>query len=261
MSNRKPFVGGNWKMNTNRTTGSDLTRGVTDGLMNVDGVETAVFPPFPYLLTVRAILRDRGSTVRLGAQDVYFQNDGAFTGEVSMNMLKDCGVQAVLCGHSERRHVLGEKDETVNKKLRSVLDAGLQAILCVGETLDERVAGHQDIITGRQVRTGLAEIPGSAAERLIIAYEPVWAIGTGKTATPQDAQDAHAQIRALLQRLYGADTANRTRIIYGGSLKPDIAGEIFSQPDVDGGLVGGASLNAGDFVSLCKAAAQAGRAK
>jgi triosephosphate isomerase len=261
MSERKPFVGGNWKMNTNRTTASDLTRGVTDGLMNIDGVEAAVFPPFPYLLTVRSILRDRGSSVALGAQDVYFQNEGAFTGEVSMNMLKDCGVQAVLCGHSERRHVLGEKDELINKKLRAVLESGLSAVLCVGETLEERVAGHQDIVTGRQVRTGLAEIPGSLAERLIIAYEPVWAIGTGKTATPQDAQDAHVQIRALVKRTYGPDVAHRTRIIYGGSLKPDIAPDIFAQPDVDGGLVGGASLNAADFVSLCKAAANAGRAK
>jgi triosephosphate isomerase (TIM) len=261
MPDRKPFVGGNWKMNTNRNTASDLARGVTDGLMNIDGVESAIFPPFPYLLTVRAILRDRGSSVALGAQDVYHQGDGAFTGEVSMSMLKDCGVQVVLCGHSERRHVLGEKDEQINKKLRSVLESGLSGVLCVGETLDERIAGHQDIVTGRQVRTGLAEIPATLAERLTIAYEPVWAIGTGKTATPQDAQDAHVQIRALVKRLYGQEVAQRTRIIYGGSLKPDIAADIFAQPDVDGGLVGGASLNAADFVALCKTAANAGRAK
>jgi len=261
MPDRKPFVGGNWKMNTNRTTGSDLARGVTDGLLNADGVDAAVFPPFPYLLTVRAILRDRGSSVKLGAQDLYHQNDGAFTGEVSMNMLKDCGTQVVLCGHSERRHVLGERDELVNKKLRAVLESGLDAILCVGETLDERTAGHQDIVTARQVKTGLAEIPASLAERLIIAYEPVWAIGTGKTATPEDAQAAHAQIRQLIERMYGKEIAQRLRIIYGGSLKPDIAPEIFAQQDVDGGLVGGASLNAADFVALCKSAAAAGRAK
>lgn len=261
MSDRKPFVGGNWKMNTNRTTGSDLARGVTDGLLNVDGVEAAVFPPFPYLLTVRSILRDRGSSVKLGVQDVWFQGDGAYTGEVSLAMLKDCGVQVALCGHSERRHVMGERDELVNKKLRAVLEGGLQAILCVGETLDERIAGHQDIITARQVKTGLADIPAGHAERLIIAYEPVWAIGTGKTATPQDAQDAHAQIRSLVLRMYGADIAGRMRIIYGGSLKPDIAPDIFAQPDVDGGLVGGASLIAGDFVALCKAAAAAGVGK
>jgi triosephosphate isomerase len=261
MAERKPFVGGNWKMNTNRTSGSDLARGVVDGLLTVDGVEAAVFPPFPYLLTIRSILRDRGSSVKLGSQDVYFQNDGAFTGEVSLTMLKDCGVQQVLVGHSERRHVLGEKDELINKKLRTVLEGGLVGVLCVGETLDERIAGHQDIVCSRQVRTGLAEIPGSMIDRLVVAYEPVWAIGTGKTATPQDAQDAHAQIRGQLGRLYGAELASRIRIIYGGSLKPDLAGDMFAQPDVDGGLVGGASLNAGDFVAICKAAAAAGKSK
>ncbi len=256
MIDRKPFVGGNWKMNTNRNSASDLARGVTDGLIQVDGVEAAVFPPYPYLLTVRAILRDRGSPVRLGAQDVAHQPDGAFTGEVSVAMLKDCGVQTVLVGHSERRHVVGEKDELINKKLRAALEHGLEAVLCVGETLDERTAGHQDIVTARQVRTALADIPSSLTERLIIAYEPVWAIGTGKTATPEDAQDAHAQIRALLARTYAQDVANRVRIIYGGSLKRDSAAAIFAQPDVDGGLVGGASLSAGDFVAICKAAAE-----
>ena len=261
MSDRKPFVGGNWKMNTNRTTAADLSRGVSDGVLHVDGVDVAVFPPFPYLLSVRSILRDRGSSIRLGAQDAYFQADGAFTGEVSVAMLKDCGVQSVLCGHSERRHVLSESDELVNKKVRAALEGGLEVILCVGETLDERLAGHQDIITQRQVRTGLAEIPGAYMDRIIVAYEPVWAIGTGKTATPDDAQDAHKQIRAQLARQYGPEVASRTRIIYGGSLKPDIAGPIFAQPDVDGGLVGGASLNAADFVAICKAAAASARAK
>jgi triosephosphate isomerase len=261
MNDRKPFVGGNWKMNTNRNSGSDLARGVTDGLLHVDGVDVAVYPPFPYLLTIRSILRDRGSSVRLGAQDAFFNPDGAFTGEVSCAMLKDCGVQSVLCGHSERRHVIGEKDELVNKKLRAALEAGLDAILCVGETLDERLAGHQDIVNQRQVRTGLADIAGSNVEKLIIAYEPVWAIGTGKTATPQDAQDAHKQIRTQVSRQYGPEIAHRVRIIYGGSLKPDIAADIFAQTDVDGGLVGGASLNAADFVQICKSAAVAAKAK
>jgi triosephosphate isomerase (TIM) len=261
MPDRKPFVGGNWKMNTNRTTGSDLARGVTDGVLNVDGVDVAVFPPFPYLLTIRAILRDRGSSIRLGAQDVYQSPEGAFTGEVSANMLKDCGVQSVLCGHSERRHVIGEKDELVNKKVRQALEAGLEVILCVGETLDERLAGHQDIVNARQIRTGLAEVPGSWLDRLIVAYEPVWAIGTGKTATPQDAQDAHKQIRTQLSKQYGPDAAHRVRIIYGGSVKPDVAADIFAMPDVDGGLIGGASLNAADFVTICKAAAGTARGK
>lgn len=254
MGERKPFVGGNWKMNTTRGSASELARGVADGLMRVEGVDVAVFPPFPYLLLVRSILRDRGSSVRLGAQDAYFERDGAFTGEVSCSMLKDCGVQVVLCGHSERRHVIGEKDETVNAKVRAVLEAGLEAVLCVGETLEERQAGHQDIVTTRQIRTGLAEVPGEHMERVTIAYEPVWAIGTGKVATPQDAQAAHAQIRQFLSHLYGGETAGRVRVQYGGSLKPGNAKEIFEQPDVDGGLVGGASLTAGDFVAICKAA-------
>ncbi len=261
MASRKPFVGGNWKMNTNRTTGSDLARAVSDGLMTLDGVDAAVFPPFPYLLTVRSILRDRGSSIRLGSQDVYHQNDGAFTGEVSVAMLKDCGVQTALVGHSERRHVIGEKDELINKKLRALLEAGMDAVLCVGETLDEREAGHQEIVNSRQVRTGLAEIPAPYAERLVIAYEPVWAIGTGKTASPQDAQEMHASIRSLISRLYNADVAARVRIIYGGSVKADNAAELFSQPDIDGGLIGGASLKSADFVAITKAAAEAAKDK
>jgi triosephosphate isomerase len=261
MSDRKPFVGGNWKMNTNRTSASDLARGVCDALLHVDGVDVAVFPPFPYLLLVRAILRDRASFVKLGAQDTYFQPDGAFTGEVSIAQLKDCGVQVVLCGHSERRHVLGERDELINKKVRAVLEAGLECILCVGETLDERLAGHQDIVSARQVRTGLADVSGDLIDRLTIAYEPVWAIGTGKTATPQDAQAAHVQIRDVVQHLYGPERAARIRIQYGGSLKPGNAAEIFAQSDVDGGLIGGASLAVTDFVAICKAASQTGKAK
>lgn len=261
MATRKPFVGGNWKMNTNRTTGPDLARAVSDGLLSLDGVDTAVFPPFPYLLTIRSILRDRGSSIRLGAQDVYFQQDGAFTGEVSVAMLKDCGVQTALAGHSERRIVMGEKDEVVNKKLRALLEGGVEAILCVGETLEEREAGHQEIVNSRQVRTGLAEIPASHVERLIIAYEPVWAIGTGKTATPQDAQDMHAMIRSLVSRLYNPDVAGRVRIIYGGSMKTENAPDLLSQKDIDGGLIGGASLKSADFVAIAKAAAEAARAK
>jgi triosephosphate isomerase len=157
--------------------------------------------------------------------------------------------------------VLGEKDETVNAKLRAVLEAGLEAILCIGETLEERIAGHQDIVCARQLKTGLADVPGDWVERLTIAYEPVWAIGTGKTATPQDAQDAHTQIRGFLTRLYGAERANRVRIQYGGSLKPGNAAEIFSESEVDGGLVGGASLNSGDFLAICKAAAHSAKTK
>ena len=258
MSERKPYVGGNWKMNTNRGTSADLARGVVDGLKTQTGVDVVVFPPFPYLLSTKAILRDRGSSLKLGAQDVYHKPDGAFTGEVSADMLIDCGVQVTLAGHSERRHVLGENDELVNVKVRASLDAGLECILCVGETLAQREAGHTDIINHRQVRTGLAEVTADMMQHVVIAYEPVWAIGTGKTATPEDAQDAHNKIRKLLAHLYNADVAARTRILYGGSVKAQNAEELFRQPDIDGGLIGGASLKAPEFVAICQAAAAAG---
>lgn len=253
MSDRKPYVGGNWKMNTNRTTSAELTRGVVDALRTTTSVETAVFPPFPYLLAVKSILRDRGSAVKLGAQDASHKPDGAYTGEVSVDMLKDCGVQVVLCGHSERRHVLGENDELVNAKVRAVLDAGLDCILCVGETLEQREAGHTDPVNQRQVRAGLADVTADMMSRVVIAYEPVWAIGTGKNASPGDAQDVHAKIRKLLGQLYNPEVANLTRIIYGGSLKPANAREIVTQPDVDGGLIGGASLKAPDFAAIVQA--------
>lgn len=243
-------------MNTNRSSGSELARGVIEGLMHIEGVEACLFVPFPYLLTIRAILRDRGSGIRLGAQDVYFQSDGAYTGEVSTTMLKDCGVQHVLVGHSERRQVIGEKDELQNKKVRAALEAGLDTVFCVGETLEERTAGHQEIVNARQIRTGLADIPANLVERAVIAYEPVWAIGTGKTATPEDAQEMHAYIRNLLAKMYSADLANRVRIIYGGSVKADNAATLFSEPDIDGGLIGGASLTTADFVTIVKAASE-----
>lgn len=261
MTDRKPYVGGNWKMNTSRLTASELTRAVVDGLAHSDGSDVAIFPPFPYLLTVRAILRDRGSNIKLGAQNFYYKDDGAFTGEVSVSMLKDCGVEVCLCGHSERRHVIGEKDELINFKVKAALDAGLEAILCVGETLEQREAGHTDPVNQRQVRAGLADVPGDQMSRVTIAYEPVWAIGTGKVATPQDAQDIHSKIRKLLSNLYGSDISERVRIMYGGSLKPSNAGELMACPDIDGGLIGGASLKAGDFVPIVKAAIAGARAK
>ncbi|MBS0190271.1 MAG: triose-phosphate isomerase [Planctomycetes bacterium] len=247
-------------MNTNRTTSADLTRGVVDALAPVTGAETAIFPPFPYLLAVRSILRDRGSSIRLGAQDCYHKPDGAFTGEVSLDMLKDCGVEIVLAGHSERRHVIGENDEIVNTKLKAIVDAGLTAVLCIGETLDQRESGHTDPVNQRQLRAGLADVSADAMERVIIAYEPVWAIGTGKTATPEDAQDVHGKLRKLLGQVYNADVARRTRIIYGGSVKGANAEELFRQPDIDGGLIGGASLKAPEFAQIVKGAAASAKA-
>ena len=256
MSTRKSFVGGNWKMNTSQDEAASLVRGVVDATAEHAGsVDVAVIPPFPYLLTVGAVLRERTSSVMLGAQDVWHQANGAFTGEVSCSMLADCGVKVVLTGHSERRHVIGEPDELVNLKTRAVLDAGLECILCVGEKIEEREAGQTDAVNERQIRAGLAEVTAEQMQRVTVAYEPVWAIGTGKTATPADAQDAHAKIRGLLGELYGAGIAEATRIQYGGSMKPGNAAELMAQPDVDGGLIGGASLKAGDFAGIVSAAA------
>ena len=245
-------------MNTDRASASALIRGVIDGLVGLQGVDIAVFPPFPYLLTVGSILRERGSAIRLGAQDASFEPEGAFTGEVSLSMLRDCGVSVVLVGHSERRHVLGESETIVHAKAKAVLAAGLECILCVGARLDEREAGRTDTVNEEQVRLGLREVPPEQVERLTIAYEPVWAIGTGKTASPADAQDAQLKIRRVLADLYGREAAGRLRIMYGGSVKSTNARELFAQQDVDGGLIGGSSLKASEFVAIVRAAAAVG---
>jgi triosephosphate isomerase len=209
---------------------------------------------------VGAILRERGSFIKLGAQDLYHEPDGAYTGEVSIAMLRDCGVGVVLAGHSERRHVVGERESLVNAKATASLAAGLECILCVGETLQEREANRTDAVNERQVRSGLAGIPPEHLERLTIAYEPVWAIGTGRNATPADAQDAQARIRAVVAQLHGDEHAWRVRIQYGGSVNPGNAAALFAGEDVDGGLVGGASLKAPDFVAIVRAAAAAKQA-
>jgi triosephosphate isomerase len=256
MKPRRPFVGGNWKMNTNRLSAAALARGVVDALVGLKGVDAAVFPPFPYLLPVGAILRERGSSIKLGAQDVSDRPDGALTGEVSCAMLKDCGVSVVLVGHSERRHEIGESETVVHAKTRAALASGLEVVLCVGERIEEREAGRTDTVNEEQVRLALREVPPEQVARLTIAYEPVWAIGTGRTATPADAQDAQHKIRAVLADLYGAEIAERVRIMYGGSVKAANATDLFAQPDVDGALVGGASLSAPEFASIVRAAAR-----
>ncbi len=251
---RRPFVGGNWKMNGDRGSAATLIRGVLGAIgADPEGVDVAVFPAFPYLLEVGSILSGDQSTVMLGAQDVYHQPNGAFTGEVSVDMLRDCGVSGVLAGHSERRHVIGEDDRAVNRKVLATLNGGMTAVLCVGETLEQREAGETDAVNERQTRLGLAEVSADDMDRVVIAYEPVWAIGTGRTATPEDAQDAHAKIRAVVAGLYNADVAAGVRIIYGGSMKPDNAQALMAMPDIDGGLIGGASLKAGDFAAIVRA--------
>lgn len=257
---RRPIVGGNWKMNTVRTSavalGGALAGEAARTGSGLDGVDIAVFPPFVYLEAVGATLKASGGGVLLGAQDCFPGPAGAFTGEIGLDQLLDLGVRIVLAGHSERRHVIREPEELIARKVRAILDANLMCILCVGETLAEREAGETDGVNERQVRSALAGLPPTHLARLVVAYEPVWAIGTGRNATPADAQNAHVQIRSVLAGLFGADAARGIRIQYGGSVNAGNAPELFAGPDVDGGLIGGASLKAEEFLAICRAAAQ-----
>jgi len=251
---RKPFVAGNWKMNTDTHTSVDLSKRIATGSSDVAGhsVTIAVCPPFTYLQSVTKALS--ASHIAVGAQDVYFESNGAFTGEISPFMLKDIGCTYVLCGHSERRHVIGETDDLINKKVTAAIAGGLLPILCVGELLSERDAGQTEQVVSQQLKKGLAGLSYEKASAVAIAYEPVWAIGTGRTATPQQAQEVHDFIRMLLAQMYDDQLTDEIRILYGGSAKPDNAEDLMSQDDVDGLLVGGASLNADDFLSIIRAA-------
>ena len=249
---RKKFVCGNWKMHKNSVEARALVkelRGLVEAL--AERVDVAVAPPFTALAAAAEALQ--GSRIQLAAQNVHAEPQGAFTGEVSAAMLADAGCRHVIVGHSERRQLFGETDEGVRKKVGAVLAAGLQPILCVGETLGEREAGKTLEVVGRQVRAGLSGIPSNVLVALTVAYEPVWAIGTGKTATTAQAQEVHAAIRALLREVAGG-LADQVRIQYGGSVKPENAAELMAQPDVDGALVGGASLKGSDFSQIVKGA-------
>jgi triosephosphate isomerase (TIM) len=258
MSSRKPFVGGNWKMNLHLAPATALAEALARDLNVADKADVVVCPAFPYLAAVGQVLKKAGSKIKLGAQDFYHAGDGAFTGEVSLAMLKDVGVGVVLVGHSERRHVIGESDTLINDKVLAALEAGFEVILCVGETLAQREAGKTDAVNWGQLGYGLAGVTAARMKQVTIAYEPVWAIGTGKTATPGDAQQAHAAIRAFLKfGLFNAEVADAVRIQYGGSVKADNAAELFSQQDIDGGLIGGASLKQADFTAIVQAAAMA----
>ncbi|MBL4701474.1 MAG: triose-phosphate isomerase [Phycisphaeraceae bacterium] len=252
MTNRKPFVGGNWKMNLHGDEAALLAKQLVDSLPSNEKVDIAVFPAFTYLASVGAILKD--SAVKLGAQDFYTTENGAYTGEVSLSMLKDVGVSVVLVGHSERRHVLGESNSTCNQKTLAALDAGMEVILCIGEKLEQREAGQTNFVNYGQMALGLAGVTAEQMSKITIAYEPVWAIGTGKTATPQDAQKAHAAIRNFLIFAYGQEVASTVRIQYGGSMKPGNASDLVGQDDIDGGLIGGAALKSSDFTAICEAA-------
>jgi len=248
---RKKIVVGNWKMFTNSATAQRLARAIADGIGSQTRATVAVCPPFPYLQLVAGVLR--GTQVGLGAQNLYPLPEGAFTGEVSATMLRDVGCEYVIVGHSERRHKLGETNAFIQQKVAAGLESGLRVILCLGETLAERETNHTEAVLRTQLREGLKGIAPGAAARLILAYEPVWAIGTGRNATPQQAQVAHAFIRKEIQDMWGEEPARELPIQYGGSVKPDNASSLLSQPDVDGALVGGASLDATQFLAIVQA--------
>jgi triosephosphate isomerase (TIM) len=248
---RKLFIAGNWKMNTTLESGLELAKGLKETIGSIEEIEMAFFPPAVYLKSICDAVA--GSNIGVGAQNMYFEDKGAFTGEISGAMVRDTGCRYVLLGHSERRHVLGETDEMINRKVLKALSDKLHVVLAVGELLEEREAGKTMEVNERQIRIGLEGVDKAGMSNVTIAYEPVWAIGTGKTASPQQAQDVHAEIRQLLEKLYDAEVASATRIQYGGSMKPDNAAELLSQDDVDGGLIGGASLKVEDFTAIVKA--------
>ncbi len=250
---RKPFVAGNWKMNMDSHSSIELAKGLVSASTEVAGdkVDIAVCPPFVYLQSVAAAVSS--ANIAVGAQDIYFEEKGAFTGEISPGMLKDVGCTYAICGHSERRHVIGETDELINKKLVAALSGGLLPILCVGELVSERESDMTEQVVSTQVKNGLAGLDAEKMSAVTIAYEPVWAIGTGLTATPEQAQQVHALIRKLLAELFDDSVAQSTRIQYGGSVKPNNAAELIGQPDVDGALVGGASLKVDDFMGIINA--------
>jgi triosephosphate isomerase len=249
---RRPLIAGNWKMNLSRDEAVNLARGV--GAAAGDGeVDVLVCPTFVHLDGVLAAVT--GSKVAVGSQDVYFESNGAFTGETSTAMLDDLGCEYVILGHSERRNVIGESDELINQKLHATLKAGLKPILCVGELLEEREAGKTMDVVKSQIEGSLKDVTAEQMGSIVIAYEPVWAIGTGKTATPEQAQQVHADLRSLFASRYNQEVADGVRILYGGSVKPANAAELMACPDIDGALVGGASLKAESFAEIIDAAA------
>jgi triosephosphate isomerase len=255
---RRYLVAGNWKMNLTGETSVALAREIATAVpAPLPAVDVLVCPPFPYLATVATVVR--GSGVSLGAQNAWHEPPGAFTGEVAAGMLLDVGCRSVILGHSERRHILHESDELINRKVHTMRQAGLQVILCVGELLEERDTHRTEDVLNRQMTGGLQGIDAEKLGDTVIAYEPVWAIGTGRTATPAQAQAAHAHLRNWLRTRYNPAVAEATQILYGGSVKADNARELLEQTDVDGALVGGASLKAESFLPIVRAAGDAAK--
>ena len=245
---RRSFIAGNWKMNMSRSTGVALAEGLAKAAESISNVEIAVCPPFCYLESIGKAVT--GSKVALGAQNMYFEKEGAYTGEVSAAMLVDLGCKYVILGHSERRHILGESDALINKKVHAALAAGLIPIVCVGELLSEREAGKTIEVIQTQFDGSLAGLSAEQLAKIVIAYEPVWAIGTGKVATTQQAEEVHLALRKIMTSRYNEATAEAVVIQYGGSVKPDNAADLLNQPNIDGALVGGASLKADQFLGI-----------
>jgi len=242
---RKPLIAGNWKLHKTRDEAVTLVTGLKEAVAGVNHCDILVAPPFTALAAVEPLLA--GTNIQLGAQNCYPEASGAFTGEISPQLLKEVGCSAVIVGHSERRQLFNEDDALINRKVKAVVEAEMLAILCVGETLEERDSGAIFDVLSRQLKGGLADLDAQAMFQVVIAYEPVWAIGTGKTASNDEAQEVHSFLRGVLLGLFDQTTADNTRILYGGSVKPDNIDGLMAQDDIDGALVGGASLHAADF--------------
>ena len=250
---RNKIVAGNWKMNLNMEEGGQLVEDILQGMPNLgEGRRVVLAPPYIYLSNTARLLEGQHQ-VSLGAQNCHHEQSGAFTGEVSATMLQSCGVRYVIIGHSERREYAGETDAQLAAKVNAALLQGLEVIFCCGEALDIRDAGTQNDFIGAQIKAGIFHLSAEQMQSITIAYEPIWAIGTGRTATSQQAQDMHAHIRSVLAEQYGQEVADNTPILYGGSCKASNAQELFACPDVDGGLIGGASLKAADFLPVIEA--------
>ncbi|MBP3302306.1 MAG: triose-phosphate isomerase [Opitutales bacterium] len=258
MMSRKILIAGNWKMNKTATEAVELAKPIIDAVANQNDIDVLMCPTFTSIPAVSALVGN--STAKIGAQNVSDKASGAYTGEISAAMLRDLQVSYVILGHSERRSYYGETDAFINKKVLACLESNLKPVLCVGETLEEREAGKVEEVIKTQLVGGLADVPADKAESIVIAYEPVWAIGTGKTATPEQAQEVHAFIRKTLTEILGTVSAN-IRILYGGSMKPSNADELLAKPDIDGGLIGGAALVANDFLALVNSGVKAQAAK
>jgi triosephosphate isomerase len=247
---RKPIIAGNWKMHKTRQQAADLANALAASVGTYDAVEVVLCPPFTALETVAQAIR--GTKISLGAQNCHWADQGAYTGEISPLMLVDVGCKYVIIGHSERRQYFAETDESINKKAQAAYRHGLIPIICVGETLEERQAGKTESVVTTQVRGCLQGLPAEKVAESVIAYEPVWAIGTGQTATKEQAQEVHALIRKLVAEMFSTDVAEKVRIQYGGSVKPQNIRELMAQPDIDGALVGGASLEEDSFAAIVR---------